>query len=119
MQPGGCVYPGIMGSSLWDPPGTAGIIPTAQMLCPRDNSVSSSPQTSPAAIVGDPITASLRAFACSPPLGDGCPARAATHASAGLVELQADGSSVTHFFDIVARDGLEGQKHSGGISDLL
>lgn len=53
-----------------------------------------------------------------PPLGDVRPPRAATHASAGLVELQADGSGVAHFFDVVAGDVLEGKKHRGGISEL-
>ena len=74
-------------------------------------------------MVGDPIAASLRALqepalGCLlaaplllhvPPLGDAWPPGAATHASAGLVELQADGSSVTHFFDVVARDELKGK----------
>lgn len=37
----------------------------------------------------------------------------------GLVELQAEGSSVTHFFDIVACDGLEGKIHRDGTRALM
>lgn len=75
---------------------------------------SSPPQTDPQ--YSDPTSSRLRVMQNPPllpptsrvPLHGKC--RAATHTGVGLVEPQAEGSAVAHFFDVVARDGLEVRK---------